>query len=67
MCIDVEKIMFDKKAPYAAKYHRLLHLSSKFAVRKITQESHALFNGAYDNDVKAEAGHVTAKLPAHGL
>ena len=67
MCNDVQKIMFDKKATYAAKYHRLLQLSSKFAVRPLTQDSHALFNGAYDNDVKPEVGDVTEKPPAQGL
>ena len=59
--------MFDKKTTYANKYHRLLQLSSKFMIRPITQNSHELFNGAYDNDVKPEAGDVAEKPPAHGL
>ena len=67
MSNDAQKIMFDKKTTYANKYHRLLQLASKFMIRPITQNSHELFNGAYDNDVKPEAGDVAEKPPAHGL
>ena len=67
MSNDAQKIMFDKKATYGTKYHRLLQLSSKFMIRKITQTSHELFNGAYDNDVKPKAGDVSEKPPANGL
>ena len=67
MCTDAQKIMFDKKASYGTKYHRLLQLSSKFTIRPITQNSHELYHGAYDNDVKPKAGDVSEKPPTKGL
>ena len=67
MCNDAQKIMFDKKASYGTKYHRLLQLSSKFTIRPVTQNSHELYHGAYDNDVKPKAGDVSEKPPTKGL